>query len=94
MQIIYKKEYDKLLQTYSSYERIFTDGSKTDSAVGLAAVYITESEKIDLRQRLPVDASISSAEVGALQEALTLIKESPNTHFLILSDSLSLVSKH
>ena len=70
---IYKKEYDKLLQTYSSYERIFTDGSKTDSAVGLAAVYITESEKIDLRQRLPVDASISSAEIGALQEAITLI---------------------
>ena len=85
----FKKEYKKLLQTYPSHETIFTDGSKTNNAVGLAAVHITETEEIQITQRLPIDASIFSAEIGALQEALTLIKSSPETHFLILSDSLS-----
>ena len=90
---IFKKEYNELIQKYHSYETIFTDGSKSDNAVGSAAVHIKKNKKEKdeekLQQRLPVDASITSAEVGALQEAISIITRSTKTQFLILSDSLS-----
>ena len=85
----YKKEYKKLLKTYPSHERIFTDGSKTKTSAGLAAVHVTNTDQTENIKNLPPDASIFSAEIGALEEALTLIKNSSKTDFLILSDSLS-----
>ena len=85
----FKKEYKNLIKKYPSYETIFTDGSKSDSAVGLATVHVTETEDFYYKQRLPFDASISSAEIGALQESLKFVKSSTENKFLILSDSLS-----
>ena len=84
------KEFEKILQPYPIHETIYTDGSKNNEAVGLAAVHIQKSKRIteDI-QRLPKEASIFSAEIGALQESLTIIKDSTKTNFLILSDSLS-----
>ena len=42
---IFKKEYNELIQKYHSYETIFTDGSKSDNAVGSAAVHIKKNKK-------------------------------------------------
>ena len=85
----YKKEYKNLLKIYPSHETIFTDGSKNKESVGLAAVHITKKNPTEIIQRLPPNASIFSAEIGALEEALKLIKHSPKNKFLVLTDSLS-----
>ena len=42
---IFKKEYNELIQKYHSYETIFTDGSKSDNAVGSATVHIKKNKK-------------------------------------------------
>merc|ERR1712240_786185 len=53
---IFKKEYNKLIQKYHSHETTFTNGSKSDSAVGSAADHIKKTKKEKEKshtQRLP-----------------------------------------
>ena len=85
----FREEYEDLLKNYPSHETVFTDGSKNKNSVGLAAVHLSEKDPTEIIQRLPPEASIFSAEIGALEEALKLIKYSPEINFLILTDSLS-----
>ena len=85
----FMEEYEDLLKNYPSHETVFTDGSKNKNSVGLAAVHLSEKDPTEIIQRLPPEASIFSAEIGALEEALKLIKYSPEINFLILTDSLS-----
>ena len=83
----FKKEYQKLVAKYPNYEKIFTDGSKTETAVGSAATLPRKDET--KQQKIHPEASIYSAEATALELALEIVKKSSKKSFLILSDSLS-----
>ena len=74
---------------YPTHIRIYTDGSKSSTGVGSAAVMGDRVRKATL----PKHASIFSAEVHAVELACRLIDESatPGDRFLICSDSLSMV---
>ena len=84
----FKTEYKKLIEKYPGAELIFTDGSKSDSAVGAAAL----SSNTSHQRRLHPEASIFSAEATAIDMALDSVENSPNKSFLILSDSLSCIT--
>ena len=85
----YREAFTKLLNTkYDDFIKIYTDGSKSDSAVGSASVPMV-SNIDEESKRLPADASIFTAEAVALEMALTAIQSSEDSHFVILSDSLS-----
>ena len=66
---------------------IFTDGSKSGENVGAAAVYQDRVHSV----RIPDKASIFTAEIRALQLALTIIKISNRRKFIICMDSLSVM---
>ena len=67
---------------------IYTDGSKDYDRVGCGTIIDNSSFK----QRLPSNASIFTAEVTAIDLALDAITESDDDHFIIFSDSLSVLS--
>ena len=55
--------------------------------VGCAAII----NNISIKQRLPSNASIFTAEMKAIDLALDAIAESEDDHFIIFSDSLSVL---
>ena len=86
---IYKKNYQNLSYTkYKNYEKFFTDGSKSETAVGCASVPMPR-EMDEMSKALPADASIFTAEAAALDMALSSIGKSKRQAFVIMSDSLS-----
>jgi len=76
---------DKLQEQYEDYHILYTDGSKGD--VGVGAAVVAGSSK--LSASLPEAASIFTAEMKAIQLALTLVKNYNAGKFVICSDSLS-----
>ena len=66
---------------------IFTDGSKSGEKVGAAAVYRDRVHSA----RIPDKASIFTAEIRALQLALTIIKINNRRKFIFCIDSLSVI---
>ena len=81
----------KLLIEYSYYTAIYADGSKDNDRVGYGLVI----NNLSINQRLPSNASILTAEVTAIDLALDTIADSDDDHFIIFSDSLSvLLSLH
>lgn len=82
---MYLSTYHELSSIYPGSTKIYTDGSKKGKAVSAAAVTVGKV----LVKRLPDHASIFSAEARAILLALDIVHDSPNQHFLILSDSLS-----
>lgn len=66
---------------------IFTDGSKTDQSVGCAVV----AEGAVIARKLNKDASIFSAELIAISDAVNLCTHSATRDFTIFSDSKSAV---
>jgi len=76
---------EHLSDTHFNSEHIYTDGSKTDKAVGCAAIYrgTTRSEKL-----LP-ETSVFSSELHAIQLALDIIEASNHPTHTIFTDSLS-----
>ena len=83
----YKTAFRDLLGKYQGFEQIYTDGSKSETAVGAAALIPTKQSK--KQQRLKPDASIYAAEATAIDMALDIAKKSQKKSFLILTDSLS-----
>ena len=77
--------FDNFHCTYEHYDFIYTDGSKTENAVGCAALMGSSS----LKEHLPTASSIFTAELRAILLALNLITKSPKDHFIICTDSLS-----
>ena len=79
-------------EQYQEFRHIYTDGSKTDSGVGAAAISNT-TRKI---ATLPHIATVFTAEIHAMQLGCQIIKDQQNADgcdkFLICSDSLSVVS--
>ena len=82
----YKIKFKKLVENFSEYEQIYTDGSKQGEKVGSAALFPNGAQK---SIRLPDKSSIYTAELRALLLALELIEGSFNKQFIIFSDSLS-----
>ena len=84
---VMRRSFQDTVEKYKEYLRIYTDGSKSDDAVG-CAFYSTEGTG---SQRLDDDASIFTAESRAICLALDLAGRSRRKKVLILSDSLSVL---
>ncbi len=77
--------YHELIHDYPHHTKIFTDGSKMGPVAAASAVTPTHC----LQRRLPNGSSIFSAELAALNLAISYVIDNPNTNYIILSDSLS-----
>ena len=83
----FHSKYGELIANYSSFEHIYTDGSKDGEAVAAAAVYGDRIYKC----RIPDSSSIFSAEIKAIDIALDFLEQSRSNRFIIFSDSLSVL---
>ena len=88
---IYIKKFYEIKDQYSYCTPIYTDGSKDNDRVGRGLVI----NNLSIKQRLTSNASIFTAKATAIDLALDTITESDDDHFIIFSDSLSvLLSLH
>ena len=88
---VFIQKFNEIKNEHSYCTPIYTDGSKDNDRVGCGTIIDNSSFK----QRLPSNASIFTAEVTAIDLALDAITESDDDHFIIFSDSLSvLLSLH
>ena len=88
---VYIQKFNEIKDQYSYCIPIYTDGSKDNDRVGCGLII----NNLSIKQRLPNNASIFTAEVTAIDLALDTIAESDDDHFIIFSDSLSvLLSLH
>ena len=85
--LVFIQKYNEIKDEHSYCTPIYTDGSKDNDRVGCAAII----NNISIRQRLPSNASIFTAEIKAIDLALDAIAESEDDHFIIFSDSLSVL---
>ena len=82
---IFKTEYLEIKSTYKHQICIYTDGSKQNEKVACAVVSPNFTDSI----RLPDNSSIFTSENKAIDIALYHIRDQPEKHFIIYSDSLS-----
>jgi len=82
---ILKAKYQEIRHAYPHHEAVYTDGSKINNNTASAAVI----QKHTLMKRIPNKSSIFSAELHAIQIALSHIQQYPNEKYIIFSDSLS-----
>ena len=83
---LYPLHYSELLESFTEYTHIFTDGSKDGDKT--AAAFICQS--FEFSKRLPDKASIFTAELEAIVSALHYIKITvKNNKFVVFSDSKS-----
>ena len=88
---VYIQKFNEIKDQYSYCIPIYTDGSKDNDRVGCGLII----NNLSIKQRLPSNASFFTAEVTAIDLALDTIAESDDDHFIIFSDSLSvLLSLH
>ena len=88
---VYIQKFNEIKDQYSYCVPIYNDGSKDNDRVGCGLII----NNLSIKQRLPSNASIFTAEVTAIDLALDTIAESDDDHFIIFSDSLSvLLSLH
>lgn len=86
----YRQEFNRIkAEQYPEHMHIYTDGSKTVTGVGAAAV----TDNSTNMATLPKVATIYSAEIHAIQLAINITKNEQNTKFVIFSDSLSALTK-
>ena len=85
--LVFIQKYNEIKDEHSYCTPIYTDGSKDNDRVGCAAII----NNISIKQRLPSNASIFTAEIKAIDLALDAIAESEDDHFIIFSDSLSVL---
>ena len=83
---LYRLNYSELLEYFTDYTHIFTDGSKDGDKA--AAAFICQS--FEFSKRLPDKASIFTAELEAIVSALCYIKiTTKNNKFVGFCDSKS-----
>ena len=83
---LYRLHYSELLESFTDYRHIFTDGSKDGDKT--AAAFICQS--FEFSNRLLDKASIFTAELEAIVSALHYIKSTTkNNKFVIFCDSKS-----
>ena len=85
---VFKEEFSKIRDEHDDFIQIYTDGSKDDNNVGCAAF----EKSFISRVRLPSKASIFTAEVKAIDLALSYIAQHTQNNFIIFSDSLSVLT--
>ena len=85
---IYKEEFSQIREEHEDFIQIYTDGSKDGNKVGCAAF----EKSFISSTRLPEKASIFTAEVKAIDLALSYISQHKHTNFIIFSDSLSVLT--
>ena len=82
---VFIQKFNEIKDEHSYFTPIYTDGSKDNDRVGCSAIV----NNINIKQRLPSNASIFTAEVTTIDLALDAIVESDNDYFILFSDSLS-----
>ena len=85
--LVFIQNYNEIKDEHSYCTPIYTDGSKDNGRVGCAAII----NNISIKQRLPSNASILTAEIKAIDLALDAIAENEDDHFFIFSNSLSVL---
>ena len=83
--LVFKNQFLEIKERYCLYEQIYTDGSKDGKKVAAAAVLDGELYQF----RLPDNASSFSAELKALDLALSHIQQDAYWRYIIFTDSLS-----
>ena len=81
---VFNARYSEIKEHYFPFKPIYTGGSKEGNSVAAAAVYGGRG----LKCRLPNNSSILSAEIKAIDLALTLAERSDFNRCIIFSDSL------
>ncbi|XP_050534883.1 uncharacterized protein LOC126901957 [Daktulosphaira vitifoliae] len=76
---------ENIKSDFHDYELIYTDASKNTNGTGCAFI----SGNINRLYKLPSDASIFTAEIFAIKEAITYTESSLMNKVLIISDSYS-----
>lgn len=84
---ILRSKFNEKLSEYETYNKIYTDGSKTDESVGAAMI----TENNEFGWRLPPGTSIFSAEGYAIDRALHEIESMEHNEVLVCTDSLSFI---
>ena len=83
---LYRLHYSELLESFTDYTHIFTDGSKDGDKTAVAFI----CKSFDFSKRLPDKASIFTAELEAIVSALRYIKiTTKNNKFAVFGDSKS-----
>ena len=85
--LVFTQKYNEIKDEHSFCVPVYTDGSKDNDRVGCAAII----NNISIKRSLPNNASIFTAEIKAIELALDAIAESEDDHFIIFSDSLSVL---
>uniref|UniRef100_A0A6P7FX15 Uncharacterized protein LOC114335122 n=1 Tax=Diabrotica virgifera virgifera TaxID=50390 RepID=A0A6P7FX15_DIAVI len=78
-------KYQTLISQFFSFERLFTDGSKTKYCVASASVTHNEIKKY----KLEGTNTILTGELFAIYKALSHVRKSSQINFLIITDSLN-----
>ena len=84
---VFREEFELTKKKYSLSTFIFSDGSKDSLAVGAAAC----SGESTRQKKLNPCSSIFTSEASALLLALDIVEASSERHFVICSDSLSVL---
>ena len=83
---LYRLHYSELLESFTDYTHIFSDGSKDGNKTATAFIF----QSFEFSKRLPDKASIFTAELEAIVSALRYIKITPkNNTFVVFGDSNS-----
>ena len=77
---VFIQKFNEIKDGHSYCTPVYTDGSKDNGRVGCGAVL----NNISIKQRLPSNASIFTAEVTAIDLALDAIAERDDDHFIII----------
>ena len=83
----YRAALDGLLNNYSNYIPIYTDGSKSTNGCGCAMVTPDKESQF----KLPDSYNIFRCETYAILKALNYIKQAIDSYFIIFTDSLSAI---
>ena len=84
---VFKSRFNEVKQKYLDFCHIYTDGSKVETKVASAYVCPYGTRGYRLRD----GCSIFTAEVEAINKALTYVKVSARKNFVIFSDSMSVL---
>jgi len=82
----YRQLFSSILQErYTEFTHMYTDGSKTATGVGAAFI----CGEVARTAALPPEATIASAELHAIQMAISFTKEKAKNKVVIFTDSMS-----
>ncbi|XP_073969831.1 uncharacterized protein isoform X1 [Rhodnius prolixus] len=85
--VLYRQKLLEILNFYMDYRPIYTDGSKICNGVG-CAIY---TQGVTATWTLPSHATVYTAEMYAIWQALKTISERNYSKVLVLTDSLSAI---